>query len=83
VSERVQAVLRVPAFIVLLLEVPGKFVLEFVLFDQEQHIRDKEDACEREKADAYCGCHFDLWIIGTCDASPGMMFVVSTPVPAS
>jgi len=25
---------------------PGEFVLEFVLFDQEQHIRDEEDAGE-------------------------------------
>jgi hypothetical protein len=45
-SERVQAVLRVPTFIFLLLEMPGEFVLEFVLFDQEQHIRDEEDAGE-------------------------------------
>jgi hypothetical protein len=45
--------------------VAGEFVLDFVLFNQEQDIRDEEDAGEKEEADAYCGCHYDLWIIGT------------------
>jgi hypothetical protein len=49
----------------LLLEVPGEFVLDLVLLDQEEHIRYKKNAAQGEEADADCGCHWDLWIIET------------------
>ena len=46
VSEGVQSVFRVPALVILLLQVPGERVLELVLFDKEQYICDEEDAAE-------------------------------------